>query len=189
MKIHLMGPIDGNKSDYAKIIEIVESLGHEMVTRHVLERKMAEVEKETPQEAALAAKKIQQWIKTAEVVIFEASKPDVSLGYEVATALHLGKPAIVLYRANSGSVPHGLKGINSDKLQVDSYDDDTLAELLKVAVEYAQDVSDIRFNFFISPSLSNYLDWISQNKKVPRSVYLRELIERDMERNKEYKES
>jgi len=39
------------------------------------------------------------------VIVFEASKPDVSLGYEVASALHFGKPVIVLYRANTGAVP------------------------------------------------------------------------------------
>jgi len=123
------------------------------------------------------------------VIVFEASKPDVSLGYEVASALHLGKPVIVLYRANTGAVPHGLKGINSDKLQVDSYDEETLPELLKVAIDYAQDVSDIRFNFFISPSLSNYLDWISQTKKCPALYTCEKLIERDMEKNKEYRDS
>jgi hypothetical protein len=188
MKIHFMGAVDGNKKDYKKIIEIVESLGHEVVTMHAFEREIKDIENESPQEAELVAKKLLQWIKASDTVIYEISKPDISIGYEVANALNLGKPVIVLYRSNGGAIPHGLKGLNSDKLQIDSYDDDTLPELLKVALDYAQDVSDIRFNFFISPALSNYLDWISQHKKVPRSVYLRDLIEKDMEKNREYTE-
>jgi hypothetical protein len=45
---------------------------------------------------------------------------------------------------------------------------------------------DTRFNFFISPKIGNFLDWIAKKKKLPRAVYLRKLIEDDMDKNKEY---
>ena len=62
----------------------------------------------------------------------------------------------------------------------------SVEEALKLALDYASDQMDTRFNFFISPKHGNYLDWISKNKKVPRAVYLRRLIEKDMDENKEY---
>jgi hypothetical protein len=66
------------------------------------------------------------------------------------------------------------------------YDATNLREQLKCALSFAQNNVDTRFNFFISPSIGNYLDWISKNKNIPRSVYLRTLIEKDMVINKEY---
>jgi len=186
MKVHLMAAIDGSKDDYRKIIHAIEKSGHSLVTNHLLDRKIEDIENESADEAELAAKKIQQWIKKADVIIYEVTKPDVSIGFEVASALHLGKPVVVLYRSDNGSVPHGLKGISSDKLQVLSYDHNTLEELIKLSLEYAQETNDTRFNFFISPNLSHYLDWVSQTMKIPRSVYLRKLIEDDRESHSEY---
>jgi hypothetical protein len=55
-----------------------------------------------------------------------------------------------------------------------------------VVFDYLSDTQDVRFNFFISPQIGNYLDWVSKNKRIPRAVYLRRLIEEDMKNNKEY---
>lgn len=58
--------------------------------------------------------------------------------------------------------------------------------LLKEAMSKAENKVDVRFNFFVTPRILLYLDWLAKNKKLPRSVYLRNLIESDMEKNKEY---
>lgn len=187
MKIHFMSNvISGNKKDFLLISETIEELGHELVTRHVVERNPKELKTESSADAELYSKKAQSWIKRADIVLFETTQPDVSIGYEVATAMNLGKPVIILYKKDSSDAPHVLKGIDSEKLQILGYDNNTLKELVKVAIEYAQESVDVRFNFFISPSISGYLDWISLNKKIPRSVYLRNLIETDMDENDEY---
>lgn len=189
MRVHFMAAVDGDKDDYAKIIGTIEKMGNEVITRHYLERNIKDIVNETPEESELYVKKIAMWMKKADVVVFETTKPDVSVGFEVATALNYMKPVIVLYRQEKGFTPHSLKGMSNEKLQVLSYNQDTVEELLKLALEYAQETTDTRFNFFISPSLSHYLDWVAQTKKIPRSVYLRQLIEQDREENKEYYES
>lgn len=186
MKIHFMGALDGQISDYKKIIEIVKKHNHELLTDHVLTRSMEEIRNETPSEAELYVKRSHRWMKKADVIIFEVTKTDASIGYEIATTLNMMKPVIVLYNEEKGIIPHALKGMESDKLQVLGYTDRTLSELIPLALDYAQDTVDVRFNFFISPSIGNYLDWIAQNKKLPRSVYLRNLIEKDMAENEEY---
>jgi len=61
-----------------------------------------------------------------------------------------------------------------------------LEEILKMACGEAKEQMDTRFNFFISPLHQTYLDWIAKHRKIPRSVYLRDLIERDMAQNKEF---
>ena len=186
MKIHFVAALNGDSKDYKIIYDKIKSLGHELVTNHFLKRTSNEVFDESPEESELYVKRANRWMRQADVVLFETTRPDVSVGYEIATTLNLQKPAIILYRKQAGHPPNSLKGISSDRLQVLAYNDDTLAELLEIALEYAAETADVRFNFFITPTISRYLDWISQTKKLPRSVYLRNLIELDMERNSEY---
>ncbi|PIR59674.1 MAG: hypothetical protein COU68_04315 [Candidatus Pacebacteria bacterium CG10_big_fil_rev_8_21_14_0_10_45_6] len=181
-----MGAIDGRKQSYKQIIDVIESLGHSLVTKHVLERQIHEIRAETEAEAELAAKKIQQWIRRAEILVYEVTKPDISIGFEIATAISNSKPVIVLYEIGAGEVPHGLKGVHSEKLQLVGYSNDTLVESISIALEFARETNDIRFNFFVPPSISLYLDWIAQKKKIPRSVYLRTLIEKDRENDEEF---
>jgi len=67
----------------------------------------------------------------------------------------------------------------------------TLPELkrtLDYGLEEALNQVDVRFNFFISPQIGRYLDWVSQKKRIPRAVYLRKLIEEEMNSNTEYGE-
>mgnify|MGYP000846877741 CR=1 FL=1 len=189
MKIHFIASAIGNKNDYGSIIDLVEKLGNTIITRHAIERSREQILSESPEESELYVKKFQTWHKKADVVIFEVTTPDISIGYEIAYALTLSKPVIVLYRRDINSqpgTPGALKGMHSERLQVLSYDDATLGEILALALDYAEETSDIRFNFFVTPTISAYLDWIAKERKLPRSVYLRRLIEDDMNSNLEY---
>lgn len=188
MKVHFIGDLGGNKADYKKITDIVVKHGNELVTDHSIVRSVRDLEKETPEDAELYAKRMSQWLKRADVVIVETSIPLLGAGYEIAVALQLSKPVIVLYRPDGKNTPHVLKGLESDKLQVIGYTDKNLEEALILALDYATEQADTRFNFFVSPSIVNYLDWVSKSKRLPRAVYLRKLIEEDMRSNTEYNE-
>jgi len=188
MKVHFIGDLGGNKSDYEKIVAIIKKCGSELVTDHSISRSLKDLEGETPEDAELYAKKMAQWLKKADAVVVETTVPLLGAGYEIAVALQLGKPVIALYRPDGKNTPHVLKGLESDKLQVISYSDKTLEEALTLALDYANEQMDTRFNFFVSPSIVNYLDWVSKKKRLPRAVYLRKLIEEDMHGNKEYNE-
>lgn len=186
MKVHFIGDLGGNREDYKKIAHYIEKFDNELVTDHFLTRSMADLEKESEQEAELYAKKMVNWMKKADVVVVEITKPLLGSGYEIAFAIQLGKPVVALYRPEKNNTPYVLKGLLSEKLQVVSYDENTLEEALKEALDYANEQMDTRFNFFVSPSITNYLDWISKKRRVPRAVYLRRLIENDMNENEEY---
>lgn len=188
MKIHFMAPIATGirLKRYEQIISVIEKNDCELVTRHVIERKIDELQSETTADAELYVKKLMNWFKKADVLLFEASQPDTSIGFEIATALNMSKPTIILFE-NGRIKPHALLGLHSEKIQVLGYEEHTLQELLELAIDYARDTADVRFNFFVTPSIGAYLDWIAQNKKIPRSVYLRNLIEDDMNNNQEYK--
>ncbi|PIX81498.1 MAG: hypothetical protein COZ34_02940 [Candidatus Pacebacteria bacterium CG_4_10_14_3_um_filter_34_15] len=123
-------------------------------------------------------------IKDSDIVILEVSTHSLSMGFILHKALEMNKPVIALYQP--GNPPFFAQGIENEKLQVIEYSDADVEGTLKDAIDYAQGKADVRFNFFISPSIGTYLDWISKVKKIPRSVYLRGLIEKDQSSNDEY---
>jgi hypothetical protein len=188
MKIHFIGDLEGEKSDYEQIILSLERLGHDIITRHSLERHIEDVKKESPKQSEAYAKKMHGWIARADVIVVEVSYPGLGSGFEVAQAVDLGKPVVVLYRPEVGDEPFVLRAMEqrSEKVQVLSYSKESMMQVLKMALDYAAESNDTRFNFFISPNQQNYLDWISKNKRIPRAVYLRNLIEKAMEADEEY---
>lgn len=186
MKVHFIGDLSGNKADYERIVSLVKKSGHDLVTDHSIKRSLKDLEKETPEDAELYAKKMNQWMKQADCVVVETTVPMLGAGYEIAVALQLGKPVIVLYRPGVDNTPHVLKGMQSEKLQVSAYNDTNIEEVISLSLEYAAEQVDTRFNFFVSPAIVNYLDWVSKKKRIPRAVYLRRLIENEMKENKDY---
>jgi hypothetical protein len=132
-------------------------------------------------------KKLLKRMRTVDVIFFEASNSDASLGYFLGRAASINKPIVVFHRGDTEPEILSIIEETNDKLIVVRYYDD--AELHKEvprAIDFVSDAQDTRFNFFLSPALSHYLDWISKTRKMPRSVFLRKLIDADIERNEEY---
>ena len=136
-------------------------------------------------EASNYYKRIKKLTKAADLCIFEVSYPSTSIGYEVALALGMGKP-VVAFHVEDAPQNLVLESIKDDKFQLIDYKLDRLRGVVEDAIEYALEQADTRFNFFISPDIGAYLDWISKERKVPRAVFLRQLIEQDMEQFDDY---
>lgn len=134
--------------------------------------------------AMLAQRNLARLRKSADVIVFEVTRPSIGIGQEISLALSLNKPVIAMHY--DGIAPHILRDQAGDLLILTSYNENNLEDVLKDSLQYAESQQDVRFNFFISPHIGQYLDWISRNKKIPRSVYLRNLIEADMLQNEEY---
>ncbi len=130
-------------------------------------------------------KKAMKCLQLSDVVVLEVSVHSLSMGYIMHKALDMGKPVIALHTA--GNEPVFAAAVDDDKLLVVEYSTETVEEVLKSALDYAIDRQDTRFNFFISPKHQNYLDWVSKTKKVPRAVFLRNLIEQEMDKDEEFK--
>lgn len=113
-------------------------------------------------------------------MIAETSFPSISVGYEISLALSRGKPVLILY--SSGNAPTLLAHHRDEKLICEKYTDDTLEDIIKDFLNYVQGANDMRFTFFITSEIASYLEKISRDKKIPKSVYLRRLIEKEMNR-------
>lgn len=187
MTIYFNASVTGKQNyedNYQKIVEALKDMGHKVIYEHILDVESSELASETSKQRATHHVKLNQWLNEADVVVVEVSYPSVSVGYEIGLALDKNKPVLALYTTDKA--PAALIGERSDKFVLEHYDLDNIRRELKILLNEVADLQDTRFNFFISPKHQNYLDWIAKNKKIPRSVFLRRLIEQHMEENEEY---
>lgn len=185
MKIYFTGSLhnkDIDKKIYKKIIRYLEKIGNNVKADHILFPTIEDLDRQTMTERMSYYKKLDQWISQSDLVVCEVSYPStLNIGHEVSLALDKGKPVLALYKKNRE--PGVLVGISSERLILMEYSDNDLEKVTKEGLSEASDQMDVRFNFFISPRIGTYLDWISKNKKTPRAVYLRKLIEEDMSKS------
>ena len=187
MKAYFTASISGKDTygkNYQKIVVILKDLGYKVDSEHILKKDKSVISDQSDKERVSYYRKMIEMISDCEICVAEVSTSSISVGHEITVALDKGKPVIALY--DKKAQPNLLKAITSDKIQTLPYDLESLEEILVKATERAKESLDIRFNFFISPEINQYLDWISKAKRIPRAVYLRDLLEKEMAKNKEY---
>ncbi|MCH7951210.1 hypothetical protein IH980_00535 [Patescibacteria group bacterium] len=172
------------KDNYRQIVESIEQLGHMVHSPHAIGRNIRDIAGETAEEAGAYYRRLRNNISRANICVFEVSYPSTGIGHEVTIALNLNKPVVALHVKDRP--PYILEAIPSDDLQVLEYSLNTLKRILTDAVHIASEQMDTRFNFFISRRLSSYLDWISRKRRIPRAVYLRQLIKKEMSKQREF---
>ncbi|MFO8015790.1 MAG: nucleoside 2-deoxyribosyltransferase [Candidatus Woesearchaeota archaeon] len=92
-----------------QIVDVMESSGFELVSKHQVDKKTIENER------SLSLREIYEgdigWLKEADFVVAEISNPSLGVGAEVAEAVHLGKPVLCIYKKGIGrSVSAFLRG-------------------------------------------------------------------------------
>lgn len=191
MKIYFTGSLhnrDIDKETYSKIVDLLINFGHDVRADHILKTKQVDLDVQTASERSIYYDKLNKWISGADLVVGEVSYPStINIGHEISLALDKGKPVLALYQ--KGRAPGVLQGIKSDRFMLVEYTLPELKKTLEYGLEEALNQVDVRFNFFISPQIGKYLDWVSQKKRIPRAVYLRKLIEEEMHSNSEYSET
>ncbi len=187
MKVFFISTPRGKKElgdNYVKISDAIKKTGYENISDFIESVEPEDFYTLTHEQRVDHYKKIVAGIKKADVVIVETSLHSLAVGHITNLALGLSKPVIALHLP--GKEPYFLSGVEDDKLQIVEYTLSNLDKTLEMALKYSSEQMETRFNFFISPKIGNYLDWISKKKKLPRAVYLRKLIEDDMDKNKDY---
>lgn len=120
----------------------------------------------------------------ADVVIVEASARSFSSGYQACLAIQSQKPTLLLTRGG----PLGgtfRSSLSSDFVRNVEYK--TEAELGKAVTQFLEDNNinpkDLRFNFFIDRKIHTYLRWVSYKTGKPQSEIIRELLNREIDRD------
>lgn len=181
MTIYFTGSFAGKKTNsenYHKIIKYLESKGHQVIADHIVETEEKEIQYEKKEERLAFHEQLEKWLSSCDFMIAETTYPSISVGFEISLALHRGKPVLILH-ANPDP-PTLLAHHKNENLVCEHYTPDTLPQIIDEFIQYAQGTEDTRFTFFITPKIASYLDEVSKKMKMPKSVYLRRLIETDM---------
>lgn len=154
---------------------------HTVLAEHVFNIELNQVTSWSPEYHFKYYQTVLERIKLAEVVVAEVTAGSLNVGYEIGIALQQGKPVIALYE--QGSQPQILEQV-----------DQALFETKILAVEYQsrqlfsqldQALADIgkhitqRFTLLLPTHLMLHLETVARERGVPRSVYVRHLIEAD----------
>ncbi|OGD62854.1 hypothetical protein A2160_05715 [Candidatus Beckwithbacteria bacterium RBG_13_42_9] len=184
MKIHFMADLQGDQENYKRIINCIRKLGHTVITEHAAVRKYEDVKKETLEETQVYVKKMQNWLQQADIVVVETTTAGISIGFEIALALQYGKQVITIYKPNLENKAYVICGVDIERLQVVTYNDDNLEASLRLALGYAQEQVKTRFTMILSPDINAYLNQISRRGS-NRSEYIRHLIRQDMKKKRQ----
>ncbi|OGV95620.1 hypothetical protein A2W24_07020 [Microgenomates group bacterium RBG_16_45_19] len=187
MKVYFTASARGKRSFgkyYKEIYETIADLGNRNVDDLLFKIDASDLYHGSHEDQVKLYKSALEHIQNSDVVVLELSVHSLSMGCVMHKALDIGKPVIALFL--SKHEPYFALGIDDEKLQVVEYDGNNLRKQLKLAFKYSEEQMDTRFNFFISPKIGAYLDWVSRIKRVPRAVYLRKLILDDMKHESDY---
>jgi hypothetical protein len=171
-----------NVSNYIKIVDTLVRAGHTVIADHILKTSEEQIYRESDQEKQAFEKQVEAWIEGAHCVIAETSHPSVSVGYEIALAMQIGKPVLILH--NHQSRPPSLFAKHTSEYVVTmQYSKENISSIISEFMQYVQELRDVKFTFFISPQQAHYLDKVSKVKRIPKSAYLRQLIDRERTNN------
>lgn len=122
-------------------------------------------------------------IAKSDVVIVDTTARSFNVGYQVALALQMKKPTLVLAPKNGADEAVFARGIETGVTFVECPDDQVGDIVEGFLQENDIQTKDMRFNFFIDRQIYNYLRWTSAKKGKTKAEILRELVLREI--NKE----
>lgn len=182
MNIYFTGSIVGKDKylvNYSKIIEVLKHHKNTVTSEHIMNASEHVINMQSEKKREQFHKKLKKWIMDAQCMVVETSFPSISVGFEISLALNLNKPVLVLY---TNDPPTLLSGYNDEKMICAQYSLQNVREIIEDFINYVKGTSEHRFTFFITTEMSHFLESVSKKNKIPKSVYLRQLI--DAERNK-----
>jgi len=128
-------------------------------------------------------------------LIIEGTKPFPESAYLIAVALAHKKP--ILYLCQKGKeINKNLQHLNKDKntskfltlkYYVDNILEKAVSEFLAVVEKgEGREIPNIKFTLRITPRIERYLHWKTHNTKISKADFLRELIEKLIDEDKDY---
>ncbi|HEV2412989.1 MAG TPA: hypothetical protein VGS28_04285 [Candidatus Saccharimonadales bacterium] len=121
-------------------------------------------------------------LSQAELIVVEGTSRSFSTGYQVAVAIQMKKPVLILTRGDASKGTFGA-ALSSELVTLASYG--TKDDLKRLISEFVQENTfenkDMRFNFFIDRKIYNYLRWASYKTGKTKAAVLRDLVEREID--------
>lgn len=194
MKIYFNASLIGKEKylkEYKAIINIIKQLRHKIFYEHIINRNWQEVEKLTRKQHEKDFQRTRNQIKNSDLMLIEATYPSIGGGRIMTIGLEMFKPTLVLYQESTN--PHGLLiGDPNRLLTVKKYsltNKKRLEQIIKNFLEKSKTkILKKRFNFLLSESQDEYLNFISQKENISKADFIRRLINVALEKNKNFTE-
>lgn len=117
-------------------------------------------------------------VGSSDLVVAECSHPTINLGYEISTALQHNKEVIILRCDRSDVSITNFDPIYLNKnVYVYVYTPLSLPRVLEEALHFKFPDQYKKFNILLPPQMITKLNIVSKKKCLPKSVYIRGLIE------------
>lgn len=181
MTVYFTASITGKKeylSNYLAIIKALKAKKYRVIVDHILKADENQISRQTKEERVKFQRKLEHWIASCDFVVAETSFPSISVGYEIFLASLRKKPILLL--SSNGQMPSLLKYQPEEKIICKKYKLNEVKKIINDFIDFVRENHDIRFNFFVTPKIATYLTTISRKEKLPKSVFLRKLIEKEM---------
>lgn len=142
-------------------------------------------------EIAKLIKDTELGLKKADAVIADITYSSAGPGYDIASALNLKKPVLVLKRADDTIKrgPHSITVQKNKLLNYIKYDDSNIESIISNFLSTAKNMLDTKFILIISPEIDRYLEWASEYRRMHKAQLVRNAVEDMMKKDKEWKES
>ncbi len=181
MRAYFTASVVGKKpllTKYHAILLILKSLGIEPIADHILNVEEADIHLQTKEKRLNFHKQLEDWINSCDFMIAETSFPSISVGYEISMALDRNKPILLLY--STGDPPSLFAYHESQKIICEKYTLLTLESIIAEFLNYIRSTEDARFTFYLTSKQAKHLDTQGKKQHIPKSVYLRRLIDEDL---------
>src|SRR3990172_4162625 len=145
-------------------------------------------EKDTEQDIVTAVQKMEKQLKDADVVVTENTYSKAGIGFDIATALNLKKPVLVLYqKKESERGPHPINKLKYKLLSYKNYHQADVEQVIKTFLQNAKQQIDTKFILIISPQIEKYLEWTGDTRRRHKAQIVRQAVEDMIDKDKEYK--
>lgn len=187
MLVHFVGSryeISKNIDHLRQLVEIIKREGHVLADDWVddsYKSQQFEGKDFKDTDWSLLYKDSVEAISRADAVVAETSTPSFSVGYQVALAVSMKKPILVLNRegVEKSFFASGIEAGIDYRKYTNNDVDATVTEFLK-----NNDIGtkDMRFNFFIDRPIYNYLRWAALKTGKTKAEILRELVKNEIDK-------
>lgn len=123
-------------------------------------------------------------------MIADIQEFSVGVNYQIVLALSDKKPVMCIYSEGS-QVAKNLppaKGVIAKNLSVKTYTKNSLSHIIEEFIEGLNTEHKAeRFNFFLTPDLKKYIDWVPYGTGMTKSNFIRQLIHDRMKGDDTYR--
>jgi hypothetical protein len=167
-----------HQANYERIVQMLQDKDVDVSSQHIISVTEKDIQLQTKEQRLKFHQNLENEINASDFLIAETSFPSISVGYEISMALDRGKPVLILY--SEGDPPSIFAYHENQRIVCEKYTAANLDNIITDFLRYVRGEGDSRYTFYLSSAQAAYLDKQGKKHRVPKSVYLRLLIDTDM---------